>query len=72
MTLEILTQNFQIAEQKFDNNPNSKTAENLKIARRQLESFIYNMTPKSEYQKNLEESQLSAMIELGKVVGLSL
>jgi hypothetical protein len=72
MTLEIVTQNFQLAEAKFDKKPNAETAGNLQTARRELESFIYHMTPKSEYQKNLEASQLKALIAIGESIGLSL
>lgn len=72
MDIQTLTEKFNLAEQKFDSKPNSKTAENLKNARRELEELIYKLTPKSEYQINLEKNQLKALIQLGNVVGLSL
>lgn len=71
-SLDQYQEKFNNAEAKFDAKPNSVTANNLKIAREELESFIYKMTPKSEYQKKLEENQLKALVEVGRCFGLSL
>ena len=72
MNLENYQENFKIAEANFDRNPNAKTAEKLQNARNVLERFIADSTPISEEQRNFEKAQLKALIELGRVVGLSL
>jgi len=64
MTILEAQNNFDLAEKKFDAKPNAKTAENLKIAREQLNKALRDATTYSDHYLKKEEERRNFWMSL--------